>query len=188
MSSRIEEAISIAESLASKSQLKYSDIYITENNKCIVVINNTLLYETNLNSIPESYYSIAFKYSSITEDLSKIEDDILLKIDINNAYNYYKNNCNVLLAENDDLRSDERFEELLGLKSDNRMKFYYIHGNNGEMYSIPMFSGFLNLNKQDRIGMKLYDLCDNKCIMVNMNIFKKKFNRDISMYMRILKI
>ena len=57
----------------------------------------------------------------------------------------------------------------------------------GEVYLIPMFAGFLSLNKADTIGVKVYDYDEINHLIV-FDIFKKKINRNVQMFCRVLKI
>jgi hypothetical protein len=96
---------------------------------------------------------------------------------------------NLPLAQDDELRNNAEFENLLGLKASQGLKYFHLPdlNNPGEVYLIPMFAGFLNLNKNDRVGAKIYDL-DQFNHLIKFNIFKKKINRNVEMYCRVLKL
>ena len=99
---------------------------------------------------------------------------------------YFNNHQLVLVAKEDNMRSNPEFEELLNLKSAEGMKFYKIKSLDfGREYLIPIFSGFPNMNKQDDISMEVYRTIDN-FLVVRMIISKKKIGRDVDMIFRIL--
>ena len=191
MDSRIEQVQKIVLALVTKGLLKYTDVLITENNICVIVLNKTQMFEVELHNIVEPLPPIAFNADILSldyNDIGVINNDILLYNDLINCYTAYKNieaTCEVV-AEEKNLRSNEEFEKLLSLKSGDGLKFYNIIGN-GRQYSIPMFSTFIKLNKQDTIDIKILDLKDGYLVM-QMNIFKKKINRNVNSFVRILDI
>lgn len=189
---RIEQAVSITEAVVAKNLLPYTNILITEDNICVILANKTLLYEVQLVNITEPYPCISFAYKNIivNEDgtHSIISDEIIAKQYIRSIYQNYKSivmNYPCIAADND-LRSNEEFEKLLSLKSGNGLKFFNMIGVDNKIYMIPMFSGFLNLNKQDKIGIKVYDCGDH--LVLSFNIYRKKINRNVNMFVRLLNI
>ena len=68
-----------------------------------------------------------------------------------------------------------------------RTEFFKVYDANNNCIEIPMFAGFLSSNKQDKIGITVNDLLDNH-LLIHYTIFKKKINRNIHMYYRILKL
>ena len=50
-----------------------------------------------------------------------------------------------------------------------------------------MFAGFLSLNKADTIGVQVYDYDEINHLIV-FDIYKKKINRNVKMFCRVLKI
>jgi hypothetical protein len=96
---------------------------------------------------------------------------------------------NKVLANNDQLRGDPLFEELISMKAADGMKYYYMRGNDlNTTYKIPIFSGFPNLNKQDDIGITVFEDPIPNIQVIRMIIFKKKLNRNVIMYVRTLRI
>ena len=93
-----------------------------------------------------------------------------------------------VVAQNSDLRSDEKFEELLSLTNGEGLKYYKMTGvNPNNTFLIPMFSEFISLNKQDTIGMTVYDI-HGGFLLLRMNIYKKKINREMIVDCRIINI
>lgn len=188
---RVEETRKIVEALVTKSMFKYTKVLIMEDTVTIIV-NQTLLYKVPLKTISDYYYPIAFLYSDIIdfEDPTQYTNDNFLINDIQFILNYYINikNTKPIVAIDNELRNNEEFENLLNLSSDQGMKYFRLPGLNlGEEYLIPMFAGFINLSKPDTIGMKIYDIQDG-FLLLEMDINKKKINRDIQVYCRIMKI
>jgi hypothetical protein len=81
-----------------------------------------------------------------------------------NKYSAYYNfiSTNLPLAYDDELRNNESFEELLAMKAADGLKFYHLpdYNNPSECYLIPMFAGFIKLNKADKIGEKIDEIKD----------------------------
>ena len=162
----------------------------------IIEVDSTLLYEVPLKNVPmdEIFYPIAFNYATIFDEEDRdiyYGSDVFLLNDMKSKYYMYKNIVSTTLpvALDSDLRTNEEFEKLLNLKTDQGLKYFKINGVNSptEVFMIPMFAGFINLSKPDRIGMSLYDI-DGSYLALKMDIFKKKINRDISVYCRIIKL
>lgn len=182
---RVEEAKKLASSILSKSNLKYTNIMIDSDSSIYFETFGTVLYKTNL-LVNIELPPIAF---SLGEALELEQDeyivDCLLYPNMIQKINMYCNNIPTgkLLAYQEELRGNEDFESLLSLKAADGMKYYKVNGIDiGNTYMIPMFSGFPNLNKADRIGIKIFDVGNNKHLLVNMNIYKEKVNREINMY------
>ena len=136
-----------------------------------------------------------FKYSDILTSVEELEldscyPDIYIQNKLNSVYYNYKNRLsdNYIVAQNTQLRDDEIYESLTSLRAGEGMKYYNMIGKDMVNYKIPVFNGFPNLNKQDEIGMTVYDMLDQSHLLVDMNIFKKKINRNIHIYFRILKL
>lgn len=196
---RIHQVRDLVEALITKSLHYYVNVYvdlIDDTWYAIIEMDSTLLYEAPLKNVPtdEIFYPIAFKY----EPLMTLEDrdiyygsDVFLLNELKAKYNMYKTIASTTLpvAQDSDLRTNEEFEKLLNLKSDQGLKYFKINGVNSptEVFMIPMFAGFINLSKPDRIGMSLYNI-DGTYLALKMDIFKKKINRNISVYCRIIKL
>ncbi len=189
---RVEETRKIVEALVTKSMFKYTQVLITEVNTVIIIVNQTLLYEVPLKVVPDFYPPVAFIYSDIAdfEDPNECTNDEFLGNSIRNISERYLliRNTKPVVAIDNELRENEQFENLLNLSSDQGMKYFKMPGLNlGEVYLVPMFSGFISLSKPDTIGMKIYDIQDG-FLLLEMNIMKKKINRNIQVYCRIIKV
>ena len=189
----IEQSRKIIESLISKSLLYDVEVMIY-NGVLVFVVDNTLLYEIELKN-PIDIGLITFKYSNIIDypvdiGISSCFNNVYIKNRLFSLYTNYKDLLikNNIVAQNTQLRDDEIFESLANLKAGEGMRYYNMIGNNMINYKIPIFSGFPNLNKQDTIGIDIRELPDNIHLLVDMNIFKKKINRNIHIYYRIIKL
>ena len=192
----IDEAIEIIEIFANKTSI-YGP---TANCKMIVLpdfnsgssilvftIYDTIIYKIPLkNQINEPYGagSGVHKYGLNIFD-KNILDELYQKFIFYEQFS----NINLPLAQDDELRNNDEFEELLALKSAQGLKYYHLPdlNNPGNCYLIPMFAGFLKLNKGDTVGVKIYDL-DQLNHLFKFNIYKKKINRNLDIYCRALKI
>lgn len=189
---RISQVRKIVESIITKSMFNWTKVLVTETNTLVIILNDTLLYQIPLKGITEAYPPVAFIYS----DIYKFEDEnacindgfLAAKIMITtNQYNSIVSNC-TLVAQNNDLRSDEEFEKLLGLTSNEGLKYYKMTSLDlSRVYLIPMFSGFISLSKDDKIGITIFDMNDG-FLLLRMNIFRKKINREMTVDCRIINI
>lgn len=189
---RISQVRKIVESIITKSMFNWTKVLVTETNTLVIILSDTLLYQIPLKGITEAYPRVAFIYSDIYgfEDENAYINDGFLAATIMNTVNMYNEIASIrpIVAQNDELRNDEEFENLLNLNSDNGLKYYKMIGiDPSKTYLIPMFSGFISLSKPDTIGITIYDIQDGFLLM-KMNIFKKKINREMIVYCRIIKI
>ena len=188
---RLSQVRKIVESIVSKSMFNWTKVLVTETNTLVITVSNTLLYQIQLKDITESYPPVSFIYSDIYE-LPEDEciNDKNIASDLSYTVNLY-NNISVtcpIVAQNNELRNDDKFEELLSLSTDNDLKYYQMPGIKPEsIYMVPMFSGFISLSKLDTIGITIYDIQDG-FLLLRMNIFKKKINREIIVDCRIINI
>lgn len=103
---------------------------------------------------------------------------------ISNKYNYIFNSSNNMSVqcEMDNLESDDIFSELLKLKSKQPMHKYIL-----DNVYIPVFYGFLPVNKGDKLNIIGGYLEDNT-ILLKYTVIKKKLKKDIDIYLRLLPI
>ena len=186
---RIEQVRKIVETMVSKKLFWRTNVLV-EGNKVIIVVDDTVLFMALLKGVePNIYPTISFNYASIYEFENPNEciNDVMLANRLISLENFYFNNHQlVLVAKEDNMRSNPEFEELLNLKSAEGMKFYKIKSLDfSREYLIPIFSGFPNMNKQDDISMEVYRTIDN-FLVVRMIISKKKIGRNVDMIFRIL--
>lgn len=192
----LEEAISLTEALVSKSNISGDKANtkilispdITSGEAILIItVQDTIMFKVPLKNQGIFLYGAG---SGIHLNGFDIYDARVVK-ELSMKYKYYTDIMyqKLPLIEEKELRNNEDFERLLGLKSDQGLKFYQIpdYDHPGETYMIPMFAGFLSLNKSDTISVKIYDL-DEVNHLINFSIYKKKINRTIEMYCRVLKI
>lgn len=183
---RIEQAKKIIEAMVTKSLYEYTDVLLKKD-KVIAVVNKTLLLEIQLKGVVEEYPDVGFKF--VPGDIPITPDNFIANIidDYSQKYDYIRS-YKPIVARDDCLRDNDEFEKLLSLKSEQGMKYYKMPGINlHETYCVPMFSGFINASKQDKIGITIYDIQDG-FLLLEINEFKKKINRDVKIYCRIIKI
>lgn len=176
--------------IISKSDLKYSNAMITNDNNLVIVVRDTVFYKIQMNELlvgePIAFYCGNFE---TLEENCCIHDLNLLE-SISRIYNLYiyQINVNNLVARDDNLKDNENFQNYLSLKAADGMRFYKLNGNNlNSTFMIPVFSGFPNVSKSDKLGINVYTLIDNH-LLVEMVIFKKKINKEVKMYYRTINI
>ena len=93
-----------------------------------------------------------------------------------------------IVAQYDTLRGNDQYEELLALKSTDGARFFRLIGDDPtKVYHIPVFTGFPNLSKTDKIGIVVYSFGDG-VLLCQYNIYKKKINKNITQFFRILDL
>lgn len=188
---RIPQARKLITSMLAKIDLNFADVMITGDNTLVIIVRQTAIYITKLTNIQPGF-TISFKYSDIV-DLQEdeyIQNNYILQLLIDTYNHYYtiENNISNLVASEPVLRGNDEFENLLSLKAADGAEFFKINGSNiGEVYLVPIFTGFPAMNKADSIGINIYNIGDGYFLNV-MNIFKKKINRDMKIYFRTINL
>lgn len=190
---RVEQAKKIISAIINKSEYFVTDVLII-GNTLVFVEDKTMLYVVELKDVCDISENniIGFRFSDVSgfEDPSEYIMDYNIINIVSNYFNTYTNcinNCPVVYSDQN-LTDNERFNELLNLKADEGLKFFNAYTSKMEAIHIPMFSGLISTNKQDTVGINVYDLLDNRHLLVNAVLFKKKINRTVHMYFRILKL
>jgi hypothetical protein len=186
----VNEAIKIINMFKAKSLFCEMMILQGENpggTFLVFIIENTAMFKMPLKN------DIDFIYSSgcgVHRKGLEVYDPEILEPLFNKYSSYYNFiSTNLPLAYDDELRNNESFEELLAMKAVDGLKFYHLPdlNNPGKSYLIPMFAGFLKLNKADTVGVAIYDL-DQLNHLIKFKIYKKKINREVEMVCRTLKV
>lgn len=193
---RLEQVKKVVESLITKTLLYTTECLVTNDNTLFMMVDNTLLYMVQLkNELP--YPALGFSYAKFMSiigdrevDFSKESIDILDNFIANKIFtiaNRMMDN-NPVVANIEDLKSEESFAKYLNIKSDDGMKYYRLPGiDPSKQYFIPVFTGFPNITSQDKLGITVYDTCDG-FLTVHYNIYKKKISRDIKIAFRIINL
>lgn len=153
----------------------------------VFIIENTAMFKIPLKNDIDFIYSAGHGVHRKGLD---IYDPTIFEPLFNKYSSYYNFiSTNLPLAYDDELRNNESFEELLAMKAADGLKFYHLPdlNNPGNNYLIPMFAGFLKLNKADTVGVAIYDL-DQLNHLIKFKIYKKKINREVEMVCRTLKV
>lgn len=199
---RLDQVQKIVESLVIKSLLYNTSCLITSDNNLVLLVDDTLLYIVPLKD-EISYPTLGFSYAKFMFEISSKSsntDFTITALDIYDAFitskllNYYSFYCRYIYEEfkpvaiNNDLKTDESFVDYLNIKSDDGMKYYKLPAlQPGKQYMIPIFTGFPNVTSQDKLGVYVYELYEG-FILGRFKIFKKKINRDINIFFRMLDI
>lgn len=208
---RLPEIRDLLDMFIAKKLQRYTNIYAGPDNNLVLQVDESVLYVIPLTTI--AYNTIAFNFGTLVKDSTDDTEDedsdeesntedavddrslyygtdqkVLMRVQW--LYNYCRYSASnfEIVAKDDDLRQNEQFEELLKIKTDQGLQYFKLNGEKpNEVFLIPMFAGFLSLSKPDKIGIKVYDTRDG-FLIVEFNIFKKKINRSISLYCRIIKL
>ena len=154
-----------------------------------IIVDNTVIYKTVLKTPPQKDLPVLYIDTQML--LREIDENCLISCPwVEQNYNWIMSRMmhGPLLAQQSNLRDDPEFEKLLEFKSGDGMRFYKVPAfEKYKVYMIPVFTGFPNLNKQDTASIEIYAYNEISVIVI-MKIFKKKFNREISMIYKILDI
>ena len=196
---RIPEVRKIISSLVTSTMYQFTKVLV-ENDDLIFVVDDTLLYCMKLKNIDMNSNNprIGVLFSDIVIPMEQGEDyfpynNFNIVNEMINVHAFYSMKTNTsesrLLGFDDNPRANEEFEKNLELKADDGLKYYKLPRINSpdKCLLIPMFSGFPNLNKQDTIKLYVYAV-NSKYDIVKMEIFKKKINRDMFIFYRVLKL
>lgn len=184
---RAEEVGKILTSFPKES---YARVY---ENMIDIITLNTVLYRMTLktpnSNFPDIFIDVELYLNNIANNIS---NKLINCPWVEQNYFYLINNFHKgeLLAKEDDSRANEAFEELVNMGSSAGMSFYKLNSLNlDKTFKIPIFCGFPNINKQDKVSIEVYQNLDRiDSVIIHMIIFKKKFNRNIEMIYKILDI
>lgn len=181
---RIPQAIKLVEGILTKSELPDSSIMIRNDNTVVIIVKDTVMYTVSLKNLPVDN-AIAFKYNNIIGNDECIAEGYLL-MNMECTYIDYCHDNDLPLIRFANAREDEAFEKLLKMKAADGVQFYKIFDDH-RAYHIPVFSGFPNLNKDDKIDIEIYQ-GPSEYLAVKLIIFKKKINRYITMSYQMLDL
>ncbi len=162
---------------------EFFDILIC-NNKMVIDVADSAIATID---IPiDTGIVTAFRYPEYNPD----NMDHIIYNKVSYKCNYYTELAmySPLVAELPDVRSDDNFMEILSRKASDGVSFYKLNGIDiNNRYIIPIFAGFPILNKQDGMGMYVRDI-DDKTVMVQYVITKKKINQTFSIFYRAMNM
>ncbi len=162
---------------------EFFDILIC-NNKMVIDVADSAIATID---IPvDTGIVTAFRYPNY--DQNNIDFGIYNKVSY--ICNYYTELAmhSPLVAELPDVRSDEKFMEILSRKASDGVGFYKLNGIDiKDRYIIPIFSGFPILNKEDSMDMFVREI-DHQTVMVQYVITKKKINQKFSIFYRAMNM
>jgi hypothetical protein len=197
---RLEQSANIISSLVNKSLYQFTEVLIT-NDRLVFIVDNTLLYDVNLTNITCMHCNVAVnaevlisayenKNANNFDRFDGIISDDFLERKISTIISHYDTIRNIkpVVAEDNELRDNNDFENLLNLSASDGMALFRLNSKiEPRSYLVPMFSGFISLNKPDTIGMRIHDMGDG-FLLLHITIGKKKINRDVNIYTRIIDL
>lgn len=158
------------------------------NSSLIILLDNTVLYHTNLNGKLDPQITCGF--SNYTGDLNFTNsNDILIKL-IRKLEEIQSICIDPNMIYNDPTATnDPAFYEAATQKATDGASFYFINNShlNNNIF-IPLFSGLLTLNKGDTVGLSVFKAPEQYQYITNMTIFKKKINNYVNAYYRVLDV
>lgn len=154
---------------------------------------------TDTSTIVYNSYGIFVIKGDYISDLDTVEYsslDICLNPElyfreVGKIYGLYSKVKNITMTNQDtcfipDLKSNERFKEILQLKSDEGIKTFIVN----DKYIMTLYNNLLPINQADKVDLMIYDIYDDyrsKSFMVNFIITKKK-KIVINVYLKFLHL
>lgn len=154
-----------------------SEIMLTNNGTIIFRVDKACLYVIDTEEFTLVHDSF-FVYSDPNINSGFIIHDLM------NAYQ----DCikpMQLLVRYESVQDDAEFERLTRLKSRDGLEYYDMYDSNNKKYKIPMYTGFVKFNKNDKADIEIYD--DGPYLINKFIIKKKKINYPIQVYFRTIK-
>ena len=166
-----------------KLELLNNLIKIINKMKCdIIVIENNKIYGTDCKysilktvEIPYTDIIIATSVECIKWSVENNQEHPSLFVNycynkihylISTISNYTSNS--VLTVCESNIRQDDNFENITQYKASDGVMFYRTNG-----YCIALYKALLNLNKNDKVDLKIYDRYD-QFFLTNLSIVKKE--------------
>lgn len=165
-------------------------------------INFQNLYDSKIVLLYSVNDMKAFIKGTTMPDQLKIKNNRLESIDGNNIsifnHDWYmrfanmilmKNNIDspmnnrTILYQNENIRDDSNFENLLKYKSGDGIGIYKINNR----FALSIFNSLLPINKDDTVGLTIYDM-DCYKFLARFSIYKKKIKNTINIYIMYLYI
>ena len=158
-----------------------AEILLTYDGKIIFRVDRASLYVIDTNMMFVLPKNIAIKFSKELEYLDEITFDDLTNVYFECVQPY------PLAVKYENVQDDELFNELTGLKSKDGLRYYDMYDQNHNVYKIPMFTGFIKVNKGDKVDIEVYDLVNFPYLMNKFIVRKKKLNYPVQVYFKTIK-
>lgn len=192
---RFSVARELLVSMLGQKDIENTIAFINEKNELICMVRETAIFICNLGNIAPGFPMYIDCEATFAIDPQCIDSSCYVPIldirKINQMHDYYNRYINIkypLIYHRDNMEMDEEFAEYLSAKSAEGAKFYKgISLENNKQFMFPVFSGFPKLLKNDTLGLSVF-MMDNEHYMIEMDIFKKKIGRIISIVYRVLNV
>lgn len=151
----------------------------------ITIADDTFLYHVDISD--KAAPDIMFGYKIISGDRVPLETYEVRELV--NKYTWIRSICTVdnHIFENDALRDDPVYEKMIERKVSDGAELYFMNAKGCTPF-IPVFGGLPILNNKDTVGINLYKIDDQHHILVDMNVYKKKFKLSYNLYYQILDV
>lgn len=150
-----------------KAAIVYSNLYL--------FTLNGIIYTVSLNNKIDNNIIMGFDSDTLKcEEYISNNEAILLEVI--NKVKELSNKIPSAIYHNDNLRADIDFEQMINAKADEGSFRYNIITNHGYKTFIVLYRGIFNLNKDDSIGMDLYESDGANILIAHFFIHKKKIN------------
>ena len=160
-----------------------SEIMICANGRIVFRIDKSMLYMIDTDMSFPGIGQLCISYCQEGEEVIPL--GMMATNDLMYSYNYCMS-ARRLLVRDTDLQNVQSFEDLSQLKSKDGIGYYQVMDKEYNIYKIPMFTGFVKINKGDSVDLDIYD--DGPYYMNKFVIKKKKINYPIQVYFLTLKL
>ena len=176
------------------SSSHHCEIYVTPTNE-LIIKDDPILYRTVLTDILFPHGAICYISEKTTNKPDEVPydirqfNDISLMVQMEELYNQYiiKYSSLPLLAEDDDLFSNDSFVEASKIKSADGMVYYRITNHSTMLsYMVPYYVGLYKIKKADSYSCKIYKI-DDLHLWINITDKKPKI-QPIDMYIKTVNL
>lgn len=166
--------------------LEYITPLIKNMKKCnkFLIYNDKLIGMNNEASIMYTIDIIKTDTIFAFDNSKEIKMSHRLYYELLDKYNYLSNSINNrnIICEMENMETDEIFSNLLKLKAKNPMHGYIL-----DNIYLPIFQGYLPVNKGDTLRVKGCTLEDGTTLIMY-TVYKKKLKLDLNIYIRLLPL
>lgn len=153
------------------------------NSTLYMITLNGILFEVDLSGAIDQSCICGFTSETLMSNPDYIIDDSQTRDEVfEKSQNIINMKQNPVIFMNEALRDDPIFEQIATAKSSDGASNYFIATDTGINTFITLYRGILNLNKPDKASLLVYQTIDPKILLAQFNIFKKKINRNYSIY------
>lgn len=154
------------------------------NSTLYLFILSGILFEIDLSGKIDQNIICGFDSNSLKNNIDYITDDYFIFQEVYSKYEkIYLYKTGKTIFHNNTLREVPDFEQIITMKSADGACRYFVTTDTGINTFMTLYRGIFNLNKPDKIGMKIIEISQiDRLLLAEFNLFKKKINTNYNIY------